>query len=229
MKLSTKSTTSVLRSGCRSFTTSPCRRADARQLIDAHPIAGDEVADVGVLDAFALHPRDLAARERLRLERRQESVERDRARVRLQAVGAPRACLPGDEPERVAGADRRRLPRSKTPQRVQRRPSWSSAPRRREGAGCAFALPSTTSIPAGARGGARADRRIAPRGRCTVASISLPLERAVGFESELDRDARARCRARADARRSANGAAMTASSGRRSASAPTRPTAASAA
>ena len=33
-KLSTKRTTSVLRSGWRSLTTSPCRRADARQLIE---------------------------------------------------------------------------------------------------------------------------------------------------------------------------------------------------
>ena len=69
-----------------------------------HSVAGHEVADVGVLDAVSLAPRDLAAREGLRLQRRQESAQRDRAGVGLEAEGFRRACLPGHEPERVAGA-----------------------------------------------------------------------------------------------------------------------------
>ncbi len=71
----------------------------------AHAIAGYELADIGVLDSLALHSRDLAARERLRLERGEEPLDGQRARIRLQAREVLEACLPGDESERVARAD----------------------------------------------------------------------------------------------------------------------------
>jgi hypothetical protein len=68
-------------------------------------IPGDEVADVRVLDPVALDARDLATRERLRLDGRKDAPERDLARVRLQLVASGHACFPHDEPERVACAD----------------------------------------------------------------------------------------------------------------------------
>ena len=45
----------------------------------ANPVARDEVPDVGVLDAVALRASDLAARERLGLERREELGARSSA------------------------------------------------------------------------------------------------------------------------------------------------------
>src|SRR6185312_2688913 len=75
----------------------PVDRADA--------VAGDEVANVRVFDAVALRSRDLAAGERLRLDRRQQSAERERLRVRLQTMGGWNAALPGDEAPRVSRPD----------------------------------------------------------------------------------------------------------------------------
>ena len=49
-----------------------------------------------------LRPRDLTAGERLRLHRRQEAAQRDRAWVRLEAMRCVHACLPRHQAKRVS-------------------------------------------------------------------------------------------------------------------------------
>ena len=68
----------------------------------ADPVSGDEVADVRVLDAVALHARHLASGERLRLERGEQRLKRRLCRVRLQPVVLLERCLPRHESEHVA-------------------------------------------------------------------------------------------------------------------------------
>ena len=197
----------------------------------AHAVAGHEVADVRVLDAVALAPRDLAARERLRLHRREESAQRDRARVRLEADATSSSVSP-----RSRAGTRRARARSTSPELVDapascsagRTASSRSSPAR-EPQAASRARRRRPPCLAGARAGARRDPRTAARADGHDCLDLAPLERPLGVERELGLDARVAARAFPTTSTSANGAATIASSGRRSASAPTMPIAASAA
>ena len=72
----------------------PVDRADA--------VARRELAQVGELEPFALLPRDLVARERLRRDGCDDPAQRLRERVDAQARPPVEPCLPGEQPEAVS-------------------------------------------------------------------------------------------------------------------------------
>ena len=104
-KLSTKSTTSVFRSGWRSFTTSACRRAEARQLIERTRSPGTKSRRSAYSIPSPFTRATSLPGEGLRLDGREDPAER------LLAAGRPSAgarlamrSLPDDEPEGIARA-----------------------------------------------------------------------------------------------------------------------------
>ena len=190
-ELSRKSTTSVFRSGCCSFTYSSPRRALARQLIAAHAVAEHERAQVGELDPLAPRARDLVAGVELRLERRDERAQPLGARDRRGA-----ASRVGDRPRartRPSGRGRGRQPcrPDSAPQRVAARP-------------CSASVRSLARARAGATARARR-RELEPAGS---SSEQLEPRRAPRVAAQLELDRRPR-RPRARARGRATTATRT--------------------
>ncbi len=130
----------------------------------ANTIARDEVANVGVLHAFPLYPRDLASGECLRLERCEDGMQRDRARVRLQSVRMVDAALPCDETKCVARADVDAAEVEDSPARTAQSELEVSRLVCRGDAWRALSCRRRSPFPAEARPEARADRWRDPHG-----------------------------------------------------------------
>ena len=192
----------------------PVDRADA--------VARNEVADIGVLDALAFRARDLAACERLRLERCEEALNGYRARIRLEALKILEASLPRDESKHVTSPNVDvtdvEHPPARAPQAEVELTTLAGSEAQRV---CVRAIGDLHASGRRRRSSSRSIVR-SVRTAKTVSTTAPSSVRSCARSTSTERRGSRAVRVPI-ARRSANGAAATASSGRRTASAPTSP------